>query len=114
MNSSYDLSLMQIFIDIQLLLRIFLIQKTWVCDGIPDCSRGEDESKCGIICEDSQFRCGNISSNDSTSTSSRSSITCIGKKHVCDGKNDCPKGEGKAQIYQSSVTEIYFITKFSH
>ncbi|XP_021915388.1 low-density lipoprotein receptor-related protein 4 isoform X2 [Zootermopsis nevadensis] len=69
------------------------ILKTWVCDGIPDCSRGEDESKCGVICEDSQFKCGNISSNDSTSTSSRSTITCIGKKHVCDGKKDCSKGE---------------------
>jgi hypothetical protein len=88
----------------QQLLRISFIQKTWVCDGIPDCSRGEDEKQCGVICEDNQFKCSNISSNDSTSSSSsRSTITCIGKKHVCDGKKDCPKGEGKAQIYQSSV-----------
>jgi len=75
---------------------VSLIQKTWVCDGVQDCSRGEDENKCEATCEDSQFRCGNISSNNSTS--SRSTVTCIGKKHVCDGKKDCPKGEGKTVV----------------
>jgi hypothetical protein len=75
-----------------------VLQKTWLCDGVQDCSRGEDEEKCEAICEESQFRCGNVSSNDSTSTSSRLAIACIGKKHVCDGKKDCPKGEGKSHI----------------
>jgi hypothetical protein len=80
------------------------MQKTWVCDGIHDCSRGEDESKCEPKCEENQFRCGNVSSYNSTSVISSSTITCIGKKHVCDGKRDCPKGEGKAPNYHTRVT----------
>ncbi|GLH14008.1 Putative vitellogenin receptor [Gryllus bimaculatus] len=66
------------------------IPKTWVCDGVQDCSQGEDESSCEAQCEKSQFRCGSLNNNETTS---RSVVTCIGKKHVCDGKKDCPKGE---------------------
>jgi len=81
-----------------------LIQKTWVCDGIHDCSRGEDESKCETKCEENQFRCGNVSSYNSTTVISKSAVSCIGKKHVCDGKRDCPKGEGKKRNNHRSVT----------
>lgn len=57
-----------------------------------DCSRGEDEDMCEATCEGNQFRCGNVSIGNETS--SRGSITCVGRKYVCDGKKDCPKGEG--------------------
>ena len=70
-----------------------LFQKTWVCDNVQDCSRGEDEENCEATCEENQFKCGNASNSD-TASSSKSAVTCIGKKHVCDGKKDCPKGEG--------------------
>ena len=86
---------------------LFLIQKTWVCDGIHDCSRGEDESKCEPKCEENQFRCGNVSSYNSTSVISKSTVTCIGKKHVCDGKRDCIKGEGKKRNHLRSVTALH-------
>jgi hypothetical protein len=87
----------------QLLLNIVFLQKTWVCDGIDDCSRGEDENNCEPTCEENQFRCGNVTSYDSPSVRSRSTITCIGKKHVCDGKRDCSKGEGKKCNYHNPV-----------
>ena len=96
---------LNLFMYVSLLLHIcFLIQKTWVCDGIHDCSRGEDEFKCEPKCEENQFRCGNVISYNSTSVISRSTVTCIGKKHVCDGKKDCPKGEGKTFNHDRSVT----------
>ena len=96
---------LNLFMYISLLLHIcFLIQKSWVCDGIHDCARGEDESKCEPKCEENQFRCGNVSSYNLTSVMSRSPFACIGKKHVCDGKRDCPKGEGKTRNCHRSVT----------
>uniref|UniRef100_A0A182JW00 Uncharacterized protein n=1 Tax=Anopheles christyi TaxID=43041 RepID=A0A182JW00_9DIPT len=52
------------------------------CDGVPDCSRGEDELECGIVeCDESrEFLC-------------RSDNTCIQKEAVCDGHADCSDGE---------------------
>jgi hypothetical protein len=93
-----------------LLLNINLVQKTWVCDGIKDCSRGEDETKCEPTCEDNQFRCGNVSGHESLSVTSRSTITCIGKKHVCDGKRDCPRGEGETRNYHSSLSASHRVS----
>uniref|UniRef100_A0A182UCD0 Uncharacterized protein n=1 Tax=Anopheles melas TaxID=34690 RepID=A0A182UCD0_9DIPT len=52
------------------------------CDGVADCSRGEDEQDCGIVeCDESrEFLC-------------RSDNTCIQKEAVCDGNRDCSDGE---------------------
>lgn len=58
-----------------------------MCDGFSDCSLGEDESKCDIVCDESKFACSGHKINDTTTE------FCINKKHVCDGRNDCPKGE---------------------
>ena len=98
---------------------LLLIQKTWVCDGIHDCSRGEDESKCEFKCEENQFRCGNVSSYNSTSLISRSNLACIAQKHVCDGKRDCLKGEGKTYNHHRSVTtsqtlRMWFLFQSQH
>ncbi|XP_049859513.1 low-density lipoprotein receptor-related protein 4 [Schistocerca gregaria] len=81
------------------------ILKTWVCDGVPDCSKGEDEALCEITCEENQFRCENITSANDTS-SSRSSVTCINRKHMCDGKRDCPKGEDEENCPQRRECEL--------
>lgn len=58
-----------------------------MCDGVPDCNQGEDESKCEIVCDSSKFACSGEEPN--------STLTefCISKKHICDGQKDCPKGE---------------------
>ncbi|EAA44666.5 AGAP003656-PA [Anopheles gambiae str. PEST] len=54
------------------------------CDGVADCSRGEDEQDCGKCpwsCDESrEFLC-------------RSDNTCIQKEAVCDGNRDCSDGE---------------------
>ncbi|XP_068085893.1 low-density lipoprotein receptor-related protein 4 [Anabrus simplex] len=80
------------------------ILKTWVCDGVQDCSQGEDEDLCEAMCEETQFRCGN-SSNNETASSSRAVVTCIGRKHVCDGKKDCPKGEDEKNCPRRKTCE---------
>ena len=38
------------------ILCVFL-QKTWVCDGVADCKRGEEEMDCDVKCEVGQFSC---------------------------------------------------------
>lgn len=58
-----------------------------MCDGYHDCSHGEDEAKCEIVCEVSKFPCSGLAPNDN------STEFCINKKHRCDGQKDCPKGE---------------------
>ncbi|XP_075213619.1 low-density lipoprotein receptor-related protein 4-like [Lycorma delicatula] len=88
------------------------ILKSWVCDGVQDCGQNEDEENCVITCDpDTQFSCteiipvqssgpanntnNGVVSVHATTTSSPATITvsCITKKHVCDGKTDCPRGE---------------------
>lgn len=36
---------------------VILLQKSWVCDGVADCKRGEDELECEVHCEIGQFSC---------------------------------------------------------
>lgn len=58
-----------------------------MCDGFPDCTNADDETKCEIVCDESKFSCSGIGVNDTKTE------FCIGKKHRCDGQKDCPKGE---------------------
>ncbi|KAK6619502.1 hypothetical protein RUM43_012259 [Polyplax serrata] len=73
------------------------ILKTWLCDNVQDCSKGEDEENCEQTCHETQFNCAAHRKNDSSVSLVRKSpkplINCIGRKHVCDGKKDCPRGE---------------------
>ncbi|KAL0266712.1 UNVERIFIED_CONTAM: hypothetical protein PYX00_009183 [Menopon gallinae] len=55
------------------------IQNSWVCDGMMDCDKGEDEENCkgGIVCKPEQFKC-------------RIDGSCIELDQVCDGVSQCP------------------------
>lgn len=64
-----------------------ILQKTWVCDGNNDCSHGEDEMKCDVVCDESKFACTGGELNETITE------FCINKKHVCDGQKDCPRGD---------------------
>lgn len=76
-----------------------------MCDGVQDCAQGEDEGSCVVTCDpETQFACNSL--NETTPVtqvinvkslpphSVRPSSPCITKKHVCDGKKDCHRGEG--------------------
>ncbi|XP_076761416.1 serine protease nudel [Xylocopa sonorina] len=54
-----------------------------VCDGERHCFDKTDESPEMCPCKDSSFKCETTSGND----------TCIPQDFVCDGANDCVKGE---------------------
>lgn len=95
-----------------------------MCDGVQDCAQGEDENGCIVTCDaDTQFACNAV--NDSSPVTSsrsartlpshtaRSSVPCIHKKHVCDGKSDCPRGEGKA-IAISTLQHIHSVISWNY
>lgn len=80
-------------------------QLLWVCDGVPDCSNGEDEQECAMTCEATQYLCEAphvindtalaVANSAQTSTNHHYHRYCIPIKHVCDGTADCPNGDGE-------------------
>lgn len=88
-------------------------QKSWVCDGSPDCSHGEDETKCQVYCDESKFKCTSQDGNDT------SADYCINKKLVCDGQKDCPRGEDEKDCPKkkpcdktSNCTQLCILTAY--
>lgn len=77
------------------------LQKTWVCDGTPDCSKGDDEINCEVSCEIGQFMCKAYSNN----TLSSAFRACVNRKHVCDGQKDCPLGDDEDNCSQKRDCE---------
>lgn len=61
-------------------------QKTWLCDGVSDCKRADDEMNCRVTCDVGQFICPVYKNM----TNAR---ICVNQKHTCDGQYDCLKGE---------------------
>ena len=60
-----------------------ILQKTWLCDGVRDCTNGEDEMDCQVFCEVDQYMCKSAF-NDAFRS-------CVNRKHVCDRMKDCPR-----------------------
>ena len=79
---------------------LFCLPKALVCDGIEDCSDGEDEKNiyCAVdpvpekpknkteACPDSMFRC-------------KADSNCLSQESCCDGVNDCSDGEDETQSW---------------
>uniref|UniRef100_A0A646QCG5 Sortilin-related receptor n=1 Tax=Hemiscolopendra marginata TaxID=943146 RepID=A0A646QCG5_9MYRI len=55
------------------------IWESWVCDGEPDCNKGEDEKDCVNSCKLDQVRCLH-------------SAGCISLHDICNGVPDCADG----------------------
>ena len=62
------------------------IDLSWLCDGIRDCSGGEDERHCA--CSDHEFQCNNCERDDECGDQI-ALHQCVNKTLVADGKNDC-------------------------
>lgn len=65
-----------------------ILQKTWLCDGVRDCTNGEDEMNCQVFCEEDQYMC-----KTQEHLLSNAFRNCVNRKHVCDGMKDCPRGD---------------------
>lgn len=74
-----------------------------MCDGVQDCSHGEDESECEDMCDPlTQFACPADPSSNVTALIDISPH-CIKKKRVCDGIKDCRYGEGLLLMNKSEL-----------
>jgi len=63
----------------------------WKCDGINDCSNGEDEKDCEEVknCRSSDFTC-------------EADKSCISMSWRCDGDSDCPDGSDEVNCDKKS------------
>ena len=76
------------------------IDISWLCDGIPDCSGGEDELFC--VCSDDQFQC-NVCGRDDECDDGIPFHECIDESRVDDGRwdllnGDCLNGNDEPQL----------------
>ena len=63
------------------------IDLSWLCDGIPDCSGGEDERDC--VCSDDEFQCNNCGHDDECNDGIPIH-QCINESRVNDGRRNPP------------------------
>ena len=70
------------------------IDLSWLCDGIPDCSDGQDEWRC--VCSDDEFQC-NVCERDDECDDGIPIHECIDESQVDDGFQDCWNGNDEPQ-----------------
>ena len=71
------------------------IDLSWLCDGIRDCSGGEDEVDC--VCADDQFQC-NVCKRVDECDDGIPFHQCINKTRVGDRKKDCRNGRDESEL----------------
>ena len=70
------------------------IDLSWLCDGIPDCSGGEDEMNC--VCSDDEFQCNYCGRGDECDDGIPL-YQCIDESRVDDGSKDCGNGNDELE-----------------
>ena len=66
------------------------IDLSWLCDGIPDCSGGQDERDC--VCSDDEFQC-NVCRRDDECDDGIPIHQCIDESRVDDGRRNPWNGD---------------------
>ena len=87
------------------------IDLSWLCDGIPDCSGGEDEVDC--VCSDDQFQC-NVCKRDDECDDGIPIRQCIDESRVDDGGWDCVDGNDESQPVSRylKVIKLFKVNKY--
>ena len=96
------------------------IDLSWLCDGIPDCSGGEDEVDC--VCSDDEFQC-NVCGRDDECDDEIPWNLCIDESRVRDGGtgwyslgsgdvNDCWNGNDEPDRYLK-VIKLFNVNNIS-
>ena len=70
------------------------IDLSWLCDGILDCSGGQDERDC--VCSDDEFQC-NVCGRDDECDDGILIHQCINESQVDDGRSNCWNGNDEPE-----------------
>ena len=73
------------------------IDLSWLCDGIPDCSGGQDEWDC--VCSDDEFQC-NVCGRDDKCDDGIPIHECINASRVYDGRSCLNANDEFQLVYQ--------------
>ncbi|CAF4264331.1 unnamed protein product, partial [Rotaria sordida] len=76
--------------------RLRCLDRSAICNGVPNCMRGEDEANCTRRnCSSYQFQCANG--------------LCVPSSYVCDHDNDCGDGsdEPASCVYRNCTNTEY-------
>ena len=88
------------------------IDLSWLCDGIPDCSGGQDERGC--VCSDDQFQC-NVCGRDDKCDDGIPIHQCIDESRVDDGRIDCWNGNDESAyqlVRYLKVIKLFNVNKY--
>ena len=94
------------------------IDLSWLCDGIPDCSGGQDEWRC--VCSDDEFQC-NVCKRDDKCDDGFPYHQCIDESRVDDGRRrknrfpwgDCLNGNDEPQpVRYLKVIKLFNVNKY--
>ena len=91
------------------------IDLSWLCDGIPDCSDGQDERRC--VCSDDEFQC-NVCGRDDKCDDGIPLHQCIDESRVDDGRRnswgDCWNGNDEPQPVSRylKVIKLFNVNKY--
>ena len=85
------------------------IDLSWLCDGFPDCSGGQDEWRC--VCSDDEFQC-NVCKRDDECDDGIPWNQCIDESRVDDGNENCWNGNDESRYLK--VIKLFNVNKYKN